>query len=351
MELRHLRYFVAVAEAKSFRRAAEQLHIAQPPLSLQIRQLEQEIGARLLERSKRHVALTEAGVAFLVEARQILAHAGKAVDAARRASRGETGQLSIGFLPSADLTNVLPSIYPIFRKRFPDVRINLNSLSGSQQIAALKAAQIDVGFLRQPASEDGIVVKSILREPLVAVMPAHHRLAIRNRVPLTELGHEPFIFFQRQLLPGFYDLIISFCRGAGFSPSVVFEIDHIQTALGFVAMGLGVTLVPASVVCLKREGVVYRPLRPPVPHVELAVAYRQGEKSSPLRNFLEVVDEVSRHQFDWKAPAVRRSRAALESRRGRRPALTTMPLQPVESPNAGRRHARHSWSRRRRVTV
>src|SRR5260370_37406037 len=128
MELRHLRYFVAVTEAKSFRRAAEQLHIAQPPLSVQIRQLEEEVGATLLERSKRHVALTEAGAAFLVEARQILAQAGKAPDIARRASRGETGQLSIGFMSSADL-NVLPSTYPIFPEPLPNVRVTMATLA------------------------------------------------------------------------------------------------------------------------------------------------------------------------------------------------------------------------------
>src|SRR5260370_1530265 len=313
MELRHLRYFVAVTEAKSFRRAAEQLHIAQPPLSVQIRQLEEEVGATLLERSKRHVALTEAGAALRGEARQILGEAGKAPDIARRASRGETGQLSIGFMSSADL-NVLPSTYPIFHERFPNVRVTLHSLTGTQQIAALREGRIDIGFLRQPVREDGLIIRSILREPLRVVMPTHHRLATRGRVALVALANEPYIFFPREIAPGFYDEIVGFCRGAGFSPGVVFETDHLQTNLGFVAMGLGVSLLPASVDCLKREGVVYRPLQPPVPHVELAVAYRRGENCSALRLFLEVVDEVAHRAFNWKAPSLRRARTAVQAR-------------------------------------
>ena len=313
MELRHLRYFVAVAEAKSFRRAAERLNIAQPPLSLQIRQLEAELGATLLERDKRHVALTDAGGAFLDEARQILAHAGKAPDIARRASRGEIGQLRIGFMSSADL-NVLPSIYPVFRKRFPHVRVTFHSLTGTQQIAALKEGRIDVGFLRQPVRDEGLIIKSILRESLVVVMPERHPLATHRRVALGALANEPYIFFPREIAPGFYDEIVGFCRRAGFSPNVVFETDHLQTNLGFVAMGLGVSLLPASVECLKREGVIYRPMRPPVPHVELAMAYRRGENCSALRVFVEVVDEVARQQFNWKAPSHRRPRGAVNAR-------------------------------------
>lgn len=297
MELRHLRYFVAVAEELHFGRAAERLHITQPPLSQQIADLEKELGVRLLERTKRRVQLTDAGRLFLQGAQDVLAQAETIVRTAQRASRGEVGTLSVGFVPVADLS-VLPWALPIFRGRFPKVQLALHSLHGAAQIEALREGRIDVGLLYLPFTDDTLVVEPILDEPLIVVLPERHPLARRRQIRLRLLATEPFIFFPRHRHPGFYDLIVSFCRQADFSlMNVVQEADHIQTSLGLTAMGIGVSLQPASIQALHRRGVVYRPLRPPVPRVTLAIAFRRGNPSEVLRAFLGIVREaVSRHR-------------------------------------------------------
>jgi DNA-binding transcriptional LysR family regulator len=294
MELRHLRYFVAVAEELHFGRAAARLHMAQPPLSHQIRQLEQELGVPLFQRTKRRVEITPAGQAFLDEVRRLFAQAERAVNTARRANRGEIGQLGIGFIPSADL-DLLPRVLRAWGRRFPQVEIVLHPLMPLGQIEALRQGHIQIGFVRLPLDGAGLVVETIQREPLVAVLPAGHRLARRARVRLADLRDDAMVMFPRSMAPGYYDLLISACRRAGFTPRVLQEPGSIQTNLGLVSARLGVTLMPASIRNLRRAGVTYRALTPPVPHVEMGVTYRRDERSAVLPAFLQVVRQVVRN--------------------------------------------------------
>lgn len=295
MELRHLRYFVAVAEDLHFTRAAHRLNIAQPPLSEQIRNLEGELGVQLLARTKRSVRLTDAGRLFLEEARRTLTQVEHAVRLAQRAAVGEIGALSIGFVPSADLS-VLPKVIPAFAKRFPNVHLDLYNMTGASQVDALRDGRIQLGILLQPVDEDAFVVETILREPFVIVLPAKHRLAAHRRVALRSLAHENYIFFPRRIAPKTYDMLVSFCRAAGVTLRVTQESDHVQTTLGLVAAGLGVSLIPASVRHIQRKGVTYRHLRPPVPWIEMCVAYRRDTQSQAVRNFATVVHEMAQRR-------------------------------------------------------
>jgi DNA-binding transcriptional LysR family regulator len=293
MELRHLRYFVAVAEDLHFTRAARRLNIAQPPLSEQIRNLETEMGVQLLARTKRSVRLTDAGRLFLEEARRTLTQVEQAVRIAQRAARGEVGALSIGFVPAADLS-VLPKVIPAFAKRFPSVHLELHNMTGAGQVDALRDGRIQLGILLQPVDNDSFVVETILREPFVMVLPTGHRLAAHRRVPLRSLAQENYIFFPRQIAPKTYDMLVSFCRAEGVTLRVTQESDHVQTTLGLVAAGLGVSLIPASVRHIQRNGVTYRHLRPPVPWIDMCVAYRRDTQSQAVRNFVAVVREMTK---------------------------------------------------------
>jgi DNA-binding transcriptional LysR family regulator len=292
MELRHLRYFVAVAEELHFSRAAARLHIAQPPLSQQIRGLERDLGVALFSRTRRRVDLTPAGRALLEEARRILAQADRAARIARRAGAGAIGQLALAFVPSADL-DLLPRVLRLWRGRFPDVELDLQVLLPVAQMEALAAGRIQVGLLRLPVVADrAVVVEPIQSEPLVAVLPRRHRLARRPRVRLADLAGDTIMMFPRHVAPGYYDVMISAFRDAGFTPSV-FHPGTMQTNLALVSAGLGASLLPSSIRNLRRAGVVYRPLMPPVPRVELAVAYRRDERSAVLPAFLELVRIVA----------------------------------------------------------
>jgi len=293
MELRHLRYFLAVAEELHFSRAAARLRIAQPPLSQQIRQLEQELGVALFHRTNRRVEMTPAGRAFMDEVRRVFEQTELAVSTAQRAGRGEIGQLAIGFVPSADL-DILPRVLRVWSTRFPAVGIGLHPLLPSAQTEALRDGRIQIGFVRLPVEAGGLVVETIQREPLLAVLPSGHRLARRSTVRLSELRNDPMIMFPRHTAPGYYDFLLAACRRAGFTPRALHEPGSVQTNLGLVSARLGVTLMPASIRNLARAGVVYRPLTPPVPHVEMAIAYRPDERSAVLPAFLQVLHGVVR---------------------------------------------------------
>jgi len=288
VELRHLRYFVAVAEELHFGRAAVRLRMAQPPLSQQIRALERELDVLLLNRTTRRVALTVAGATFLLQARRVLEQTEQAVHAARRASRGEIGRLAIGFVPSADL-DLLPRALRLWRKRFPDAEVELHALLPEQQIEALRHGQIQLGILRLPVDDRSLVVRRILREPLLAALPVRHPLAQRARVRIADLKADPLILFPRRTAPSHYDWLLSTCRRSGFTPRVLHETESLQTNVGLIAAGLGVSLLPASIRNLKRVGVVYRPLAPPVPHVALAAAYMRDDPPEVAQAFLELL--------------------------------------------------------------
>jgi DNA-binding transcriptional LysR family regulator len=291
MELRHLRYFVTVAEELHFGRAAERLGIAQPPLSQQIKALEQDIGVLLLSRTKRRVELTAAGTVFLTEARKLLVQADLAARAAQRAARGETGQLEVGFVSGAVYGKV-PSIFRIMRTRFPDVSLVLQELTTEEQVEAIKGYRLDVGLVRPPViAVEPLMIHVIWREPLVVVLPARHRLAGRRKIPMEALAEEPFLQIPRHLAPGFYDQFIHLCAIGGFSPKIVQEARTTQTIVSLVAVGMGVSIVPASLQSLQRAGVVYRLLEPPVPTTDLAAIWRPDDKNPALARFLGILWE------------------------------------------------------------
>jgi len=292
MELRHLRYFVTVAEELHFGRAAQRLQIAQPPLSQQIRQLEEELGVQLFHRTKRSVQLTEAGQLFLEEASQILTRAEQAIQIVQRADRGETGRLTLGFVGSATYS-VLPVVLKVFRRRFPEVLLSLYEMTTTQQVQALHEDRIHLGFVRPPIYEQELMIESILKEPFVAVLPEFHRLANETQISLLTLANDPFILFPRYLGSGFYDQIVNMCQQVGFQPQVAQEAIQMQTIISLVAAELGVALVPASVQNLQRVGVVYKALAESTSQVELAMIWRPDKISSVLQKFLEVTRQVA----------------------------------------------------------
>ncbi len=293
MELRHLRYFAMVAEELHFGRAAERLGIAQPPLSQQIKALEEEIGAPLFLRTKRHVSLTAAGAAFLMEARKTLDQADRARNAARRAARGEMGQLVVGFVSSA-VYGEFPSIFRRMRTLHPNVTLILRDLTSEEQVEAMMAHQLDVGVIRPPvAGTESLAMRVIWNEPILAALPQTHPLAKQKEIAIGALAEESFLLVPREFGPGFYDQIIRACAQAGFVPRVVQEARGIQTIVCLVAGGMGVSLVPDSLKHFRRTGVVYRSLKPPVPTTDLAVIWHPQEAPPALRFFLEIIWQVA----------------------------------------------------------
>ena len=283
MELRHLRYFIAVAEELHFGRAAERLGISQPPLSQQIQALEEEIGARLFERTNRRVELTDAGRLFLDESRQVLAQVDKAVLLARRAHLGELGELKIGFTSSAPFTSTIPSSIHAFRKAYPDVHLDLQEMSSRQVLKALLEESLQVGVIRPLALPDAVHWVELFREPLVAVLRADHPLAAGSEdgLAIAALAEEPFVFFPRSYGTGLYDQVIALTRQAGFSPRIAQEASEAMTIIGLVSAGLGVSILPASFRRTRVDGVVYRTLSDPEATTAVWLVRRQNE-GSPL---------------------------------------------------------------------
>ncbi len=296
MELRHLRYFVAVAEELHFGRAAKRLAIAQPPLSQQIKQLEEEIGVVLLTRTKRQVNLTAAGEIFLTEARKSLAQAEYAVRAARRAARGEIGQLAVGFVSSA-VYGKIPFIFRLMHTRYPEVSLILQDLSSEEQVEAVKVGRIDVGLIRPPVTAaENLSLRVIWREPLMVVLPEGSWLTKQKEIAMESLAEESFIQIPRHVAPSFYDQFIGICTRAGFTPKIVQEARTTPTIVNLVAGGMGVSILPASLKSLQRSGVVYRPLRAPAPTTDMAVIWRNDDPSPILQAFLEVIREVIQNE-------------------------------------------------------
>ncbi|MBW4450371.1 MAG: LysR family transcriptional regulator [Spirirestis rafaelensis WJT71-NPBG6] len=296
MELRHLHYFIAVAEELHFSRAAERLHISQPPLSQQIRSLEDELGVKLFERTKRQVQLTEAGKVFLERSYLVLAQLEQAIAVTQQIGRGEVGRLAIGFVGSATYT-VLPDILSVFREQFPAVELRLHELTTQEQIQALHHKQVDVGIVRSAIIEPGLSVECILQESLVLALPETHPLSAQTKVSLFALADELFILFPAKMGPIFYEQIINICQQAGFRPKVAQEAVQMQTIIGLVAAGLGIAFVPASLQNFHRRGVIYRPLQEETPKTGLYLAWRQHDSSPVIRAFLS----LARKTTQWKA--------------------------------------------------
>ncbi len=294
MELRHLRYFIAVAEELNFTRAATRLHIGQPPLSMQIRDLEEEIGVRLFERGPRRVALSTAGERFLLHARRILDGVEEAVAEARRAARGELGELRVGFTSSLPFTDLLPDALNAYRRRFPQVRLQLREMFTPAQFQALVRGELDVGFVRLQAGTPpaGIVLREVARNPLRLVVNAAHRLAGAAQVHLAELAGEDFISFPADVgtdLPG---VLRALCRQAGFEPRIVQTAREATTQIGLVAAGLGVAVLPAPLESVRIARVRYLALAEPEAQFRLALAIREGEPVPTLGGFLEVLESL-----------------------------------------------------------
>jgi DNA-binding transcriptional LysR family regulator len=286
MELRHLRYFVAVAEERHFGRAAQRLRIAQPPLSRQIQMLESELGFALFDRSRRKVELTAAGAVLLDHARRIFEAIDLAVHEAARASKGESGRLVVGY-PSSLAYSGLTELLRAYRARFPEVEVVLREMPPQHQIDALKRSEIDVGFIRGRFVEPTIASECVRREPLVVALPAEHPLAGRARIKLAQLALDPFVIFPRDRGPVFFDQIVSMCHDAGFTPRITQQAPQLDL-VSLVAAGFGVSIVPESLRLLGRDGITFRPLVG-APVSELLAAWRSGEPSPAVHEFVAIV--------------------------------------------------------------
>lgn len=285
-ELRHLRYFIAVAEELHFGRAAQRLNIAQPGLSQQIKALETELGVPLLLRNRRRVELTAAGHVFLEEGRRALAQLERAEKLARRAASGEIGRLAIGGTESATWV-VLPQLVREFRKRHPNVDLTIREMPSPAQLAALRNAEIDIGFVRPPIGTEGLVARTVLEEKLGVILPKAHPLAKRSEIPITALRDQPLVVHPARP-SGWAEFMTGICRNAGFEPVVAQEASETATAVSFVAAGLGLTIVPISLKGLVRPGLAYRPVAKPAPTAKLLMVYRSAPLAPTLSKLLDV---------------------------------------------------------------
>lgn len=291
MELRHLRYFIAVAEELHFGHAAERLHIAQPPLSQQIKGLEEELGVQLFNRTKRKVELTPAGSMFLPEARLTLQQAERAKRMAIDAQQGVRGLLRVGFVTSASYS-ILPVLVRRFRRENPLIDLELMEMTPCQQLDAMEKGAIDAGLLRPPVGHECLELKTLIEEPLVAALPSDHRMAEQKAVNLKMLSDDAFVLFPRHHGPGIHDVIMKACHESGFVPEVSYSPNEMQTILAYVAGGLGISLVPQSLSGFHAGSIVYRPLRGLKATVELALIRRREDSSEILSAFCRLSGEV-----------------------------------------------------------
>ena len=287
MELRHIRYFLAVAEERHFTRAAAKVGIGQPPLSQQIKDLEREVGAALFHRLAHGAELTEAGKAFLTAVKEMPLIAERATAAARRAARGETGSLRVGFTASATFNVVVPSTIRAFRRAYPDIDLTLEEANTAPLITRLREGTLDTAFLRPGAAgTDELQVRRLSEEPMVVALPKRHHAAAFEQIDLSLLKDDPFLLFPRETAPTLYDTVVDACRKAGFEPIIGQLVPHVASIVNLVAAELGVSIVPASMMQVRVTGIAYRQIAGQSPMTQLALAYRRGETSPVLRNFI-----------------------------------------------------------------
>jgi DNA-binding transcriptional LysR family regulator len=297
MELRHLRYFIAVAEEGHITRAAERLGMQQPPLSQQIQALERELGVQLFRRKPRGVELTEAGRALLDDARPILAHVDHAFATTQRTARGEQGRIAVGFTSSAPFHPFVPRVIRAFRERHKLIALTLEESGTTELIEDLRRERVDAAFIRTKVADPaGLTVNPLLEEAMLVALPAAHRLAQGARtLPLHDLAAETFIVYRRRSGPGLYDAIFAACHDAGFSPVVGQEAPRIVSTLNLVAAGLGIAVVPASLERMQMDGVVYRRLEGAAqPRAPLLLATRRADTGAVVRRFLDLVRQMAR---------------------------------------------------------
>ena len=288
MELRHIRYFLEVAAEKSISHAAEKLGIGQPSLSLQIRDLEALVGARLFRRIARGVELTAAGEAFREMVHTMPIQAELAVAAAKRAADGELGLFRIGYTSSAIFNPAVSRSIGAFRHAYPDVKLALRESDTDGLVGALREGSLDVAFFRQGGMDgEGLRVKLLFEESLWAAIPASHRVAEADRVTLPDLADDPFLLFPRKDGSTLYDTIISACHHAGFEPKLIQTVPSMSSIVYLVAAGMGVSLMPESIRHVQMGGVVYRPVESITATARLALAWRRGDNSPFLRNFID----------------------------------------------------------------
>ncbi|MGP0074525.1 MAG: LysR substrate-binding domain-containing protein [Bryobacteraceae bacterium] len=290
MELRHLRYFVAVAEELNFTRAAQQLSTAQPSLSQQIKQLEAHVGIPLLDRTKRHVALTAGGKVFLREAREILAHVERAGQRAVRAQQGRP-ELVIGVVPAAEI-KILPKLIPLVARKLPKVRLVFHNLPSAEQKRLLATGSLDIGLLRGPIDDPHLAVEDILWEKLVAGLPARHALARKKAVSIRQLNELPFIMVSREGSPELHDAVRAFCERSGLHPREVQQADNILGNLNMIRAGIGFALLPDYATSILPKGVVVKMLAwNPAPVVSLVAAHRKGRPKGEILAFMKLLRE------------------------------------------------------------
>jgi DNA-binding transcriptional LysR family regulator len=295
MELRHLRYFTAVVQWKGYREASRHLHIAQPSISETVADLEQELDLKLFSRVGRTAQLTPEGEVFYNEAVRTLAQAESAINAAKRAAKGEIGKLSIGFLGSATFL-FLPELVRSYKAQYPGVKLTLQELTPSQQEDALDKGLIDIGFTRTLAAETSKTLssRSLYHDPMLAALPASRKVTTK-RVRIADLANERFVLFHREGASRLYDTVVGMCNDAGFSPRVEYEADRVQTVLSLVEAEEGVSIMPASVRNLWSNGVRFYRLQPDDVRLELVAVWKKERPSVVLRSFLDLLAANALH--------------------------------------------------------
>jgi DNA-binding transcriptional LysR family regulator len=308
VELRHLRYFLTVADFLHFGHAAQSLRIAQPSLSHQILQLETELQTKLFERRNKRVRLTESGVRFLEETRQILEHVDRAALIARSGRGQGQERLRVGFGYWTDVMKLCDAIKR-FNESHPTVGVELYSMNVPEQFAALRDGRIDVGFVRPPITDPTLKTELFLNEPFMIGVPKKHRLAREKRVTISELKEERIIMAPREKIPFFYDLTLKLFQDAGFVPKVHHEVDYPTMVLGLVAMGVGISLIPESIRKIQFSGVTFVPLQPSSRILETVLAWRKDDVPPALPDFLQVLRDLAASQRSSGPHQARRRRA------------------------------------------
>lgn len=294
MELRHLRYFLAVAEELNFTRAARRLHIAQPPLTQQIKALEAELGVTLIDRSAYRIRLTHAGRAFATEVTRILGDVRNAVLIAKRAARTAVGQVRVGFTESASFNPLVTATFRTFRSAFPDIEVSLEERQSIELAVALREGRIDAAFVRPPLKTgEGLTLQLLQEEEMVAAVPNSHALARRKSIDLRELEGEAFILYPRAVRPGLADEVVSACERAGFTPRVEQYAPQLVATLNLVAASLGVSVVPQSMQGLQPSALAYIALRGRPVRAQLSLAHRTEERSAAVLKFIELTREAA----------------------------------------------------------
>ena len=297
MELRHLRYFITVAEELNFSKAALKLYTAQPSLSQQIKDLEEDVGVKLLHRTKRKVELTEEGAVFLEQARLTLAQADKAIAMARQVSQAKQQMLRIGFVPVAEM-KIFPYVLPNLRVQSSDLKIELLSMNNTEQMKALKRGDLDITFTRQSLASDEIESQFVLREPLIFILPKDHPLAKYERIPVKALDGIDFIIPSAEQSTTLHNLILDFAKNNDIEFNIVQKADNILFNINSIGMGLGCTILPGYIAPLSMNNTVIRPLNIELPQLDLYVSYHKNSNSIAVRKFIELLTQVFYLDFD-----------------------------------------------------